>query len=226
MLHNFLSFLLCFLPLIHAHSSSQGNPRAVYPPASAHKKLIKRLASARSSEKSRNWSFKPREFFPEQVLNSRAANATTASAWNGTSAYAQLGTSGVGAMQMSVVDDRYVIIFDRAEHNPLTTSDGVPAWSALLDTHTHTVRALKVITNSFCAGKIYRNLLNPVFNFLDQLKGGGWLGNGTLIDYGGNPVESVPTQNGLMGIRLFTPLANGAGEVWEDPDNVHLTTNR
>ena len=29
-----------------------------------------------------------------------------------------------------------------------------------------------------------------------------------------------------MGIRLFTPQPNGAGEIWEDPDTVHLTTNR
>lgn len=77
-----------------------------------------------------------------------------ATAWNGTSAYQQIGTSGVAAMQMSVVDNQFVILFDKAEHNPLKTSDGVNAWSALVDTHAHTVRALKLITNSFCAGKL------------------------------------------------------------------------
>jgi hypothetical protein len=75
-------------------------------------------------------------------------------AWAGTSSYQQLGTSGVAAMQLSVVDDRYVILFDKAEHNPLTTSDGINAWSALLDTQEHTVRALKLATNTFCAGKL------------------------------------------------------------------------
>jgi hypothetical protein len=79
----------------------------------------------------------------------------TQNPWVGTSAYQQIGTSGVSAMQMSVVDDRYVIFFDKAEHNPLQTSKGKPAWGALLDTNTHKVRALKLVTNSFCAGESY-----------------------------------------------------------------------
>jgi hypothetical protein len=74
--------------------------------------------------------------------------------WAGTSSYQQIGTSGVSAMQLSVVDDRYVILFDKAERNPLLTSDGNNAWAALLDTQTHTVRALQLATNSFCAGKL------------------------------------------------------------------------
>lgn len=72
--------------------------------------------------------------------------------WDGDSVYDQLGTSGVAAMQLSVVTDRYAIIYDKAEHNPLLTDDGINAWSVLLDTQEHTVRALKVVTNSFCAG--------------------------------------------------------------------------
>jgi hypothetical protein len=59
-----------------------------------------------------------------------------------------------------------------------------------------------------------------------NFEGGGWLGNGTLIDYGGNPQESVPSGSGVMGIRLYTPQANGVGEIWEDPSTIHLATNR
>ena len=88
---------------------------------------------------------------PLDVLAPRAAQDP----WDGTSVYKRIGTSGVSAMQMSVVDDRYVIIFDKAEHNPLQTSDGNPAWGALLDTHAHKVRALALKTNSFCAGKLF-----------------------------------------------------------------------
>ena len=77
----------------------------------------------------------------------------TPNPWNGTSVYEQIGTSGVSVMQMSVVDDQYVILFDKAVHNPLQTSDGNPAWGALLDTHAHEVRALDLKTNSFCAGE-------------------------------------------------------------------------
>jgi hypothetical protein len=72
--------------------------------------------------------------------------------WQGTSVYKKIGTSGVSAMQMAVVDDKFVIIFDKAEHNPLKTSNGKNAWGALLSTHSHTVRALSLKTNSFCAG--------------------------------------------------------------------------
>lgn len=86
-------------------------------------------------------------------INAIASNSLiTASGWDGHSLYEQLGTSGVSAMQLSVVTDRYVIIYDKAENNSLKTSNGVSAWSVLLDTQEHTVRALKVITNSFCAG--------------------------------------------------------------------------
>ena len=83
----------------------------------------------------------------------------TKNPWKGTSTYKQSGKSGVAAMQLAVVDDRYVILFDKAEHNPLHTDDGNNAWSALLDTQTHSVRALQLITNSFCAGELY--LLSP-----------------------------------------------------------------
>jgi hypothetical protein len=113
----------------------------------------------------------------------------------------------VAAMQLSVVTDRYVIIYDKAEHNPLKTDDGINAWSVLLDTQKHTVRALKVETNSFCAG-------------------GGWLSNGTLASFGGNPQENVAAEDGIMGIRLFTPNNDGSGEVWEDPSTVRLASNR
>ena len=85
----------------------------------------------------------------------RSVKSISASPWTGTSSFKQKGTSGVAAMQMSVVDDRYVILFDKAEHNPLYTSDGNHAWSALVDTHAHTVRALKLKTNSFCAGECF-----------------------------------------------------------------------
>ena len=57
-------------------------------------------------------------------------------------------------------------------------------------------------------------------------EGGGWLSNGTLIDYGGALNESVPSRSGVMGIRLYTPQPNGVGEIWEDPATIHLATNR
>ena len=92
-----------------------------------------------------------RSVAPRDILIPR----DTPNPWAGTSVYKQIGTSGVSAMQMAVTDDQHVILFDKAEHNPLRTSDGKVAWSALLDTQAHEVRALKLKTNSFCAGNSY-----------------------------------------------------------------------
>lgn len=40
-------------------------------------------------------------------------------AWSGTSTLSAAGTTGVSAMQVSVVDDDHVVIYDKAENNPL-----------------------------------------------------------------------------------------------------------
>lgn len=142
---------------------------------SKHHRLSKRAAYLHPADKSNGWSFIPKGHLSEEELaalsgsdesagittNSTistsskrtAAAAAAVSPWAGTGKYEQLGTSGVSAMQLSVVNDQFIVIFDRAEHNPLKTSDGNPAWAAMLDTHAHTVRALKTTTNSFCAGE-------------------------------------------------------------------------
>jgi hypothetical protein len=232
--------LLGTLTVVHLYPVSE---RDVYHflAGSSHRVHIRQLASARSPDVSNAWSFVPRDHVSDDVINKRLVDvnnsvstpAAAPNAWNGPSAYNQLGTSGVAAMQLSVIDDQFVILFDKAEHNPLMTSDGNNAWSALLDTHAHTVRALKLITNSYCAGEL--SLHRPRVSQLsthfflwtvDYFKGGGWLGNGTLIDYGGNSRTNIPSGNGVMGIRLYTPQPNGVGEIWEDPATIHLTTNR
>lgn len=145
---------------------------------------------------------------PSTVLSSRtpATNATI-DAWSGESYYEQKGTSGIGAMQLAPLNDRYVLLLDKAEQNPLRTDDGNHAWGAMLDTVDGTVRALKTKTNSFCAG-------------------GGFLGNGTLANFGGNPREGATvTEDGIMAIRLFTPGSDGSGELYEH-DSIKLSSHR
>ena len=199
-----------------------------------------RLESSNSPDESKRESFMPRDHLSNEATlalpvdwnndGSSFDHPISAATWNGPGQYELRGTSGVSAMQISVVDNRYVIIFDKAEHNPLKTSDGNHAWSALYDSSAHTVRALKLVTNSFCAGELYIYSCNMlqfgvlVYSFLTI--GGGWLGNGTLIDFGGSSRENIPSGNGIMGIRLFTPKPNGGGTVFEDPANLHLTSNR
>ncbi|GAA5891761.1 hypothetical protein JCM5296_001854 [Sporobolomyces johnsonii] len=130
-------------------------------------------------------------------------------AWTGTTTVKNGGVTGVGAMQASVVDDDHILIYDKAENNALQIK-GHSAWGVVYTISTQEVRALNMITNSFCAG-------------------GGWLSNGTLVSVGGNPVESYENDaagNGLAGIRLFTPCSNDKCDVYENPSRIRLTSAR
>ncbi|GAA5952686.1 hypothetical protein JCM21900_000403 [Sporobolomyces salmonicolor] len=130
-------------------------------------------------------------------------------AWTGTTTLKNGGATGVGAMQASVVDDDHILIYDKAENNALQI-DGHSAWGTVYTISTQKVRALNMITNSFCAG-------------------GGWLSNGTLVSVGGNPVESYENNaagDGLAGIRLFTPCSNDKCDVYENPSRIRLTSAR
>ncbi|KIM48799.1 copper radical oxidase [Hebeloma cylindrosporum] len=100
----------------------------------------------------------------------------------------QKGTTGVHAMQLSIISATHALIIDKVEHNPLTI-DGHPAWAALYNLENHNVKPLRMQSNSFCAG-------------------GTFLGNGTLINVGGNPVVRDHTSaadfgdlDGLQAIR-------------------------
>lgn len=97
------------------------------------------------------WQKRSGEGLSEPVIARNAASKPPVG-WVGPTEYLQLGTSGVSAMQLAVVTDRYVIIYDKPEHNPAKTSNGVNAWAVLLDTQEHTYRPLHVNTDTFCAG--------------------------------------------------------------------------
>lgn len=58
--------------------------------------------------------------------------------------------------------------FPASEHNPLMVNGHV-AWAVEFNLNTQTARALNPLTNSWCAT-------------------GGFIGNGTMISSGGNPV--------------------------------------
>ncbi|EGF98402.1 uncharacterized protein MELLADRAFT_23337, partial [Melampsora larici-populina 98AG31] len=125
----------------------------------------------------------------------------------------QKGNTGVSAMQLSVISDTEAIVIDKVEHNPLTTQ-GHPSWAAIYNLDTHAVRALNPTSNTFCAA-------------------GSFLGNGTLINVGGNAVvegkTGTPTfgdLNGLRSIRFFTPCKDGQCDIVEFPDALRLTSAR
>ncbi|GAA5853453.1 hypothetical protein JCM3766R1_000771 [Sporobolomyces carnicolor] len=129
--------------------------------------------------------------------------------WTGPKPFRRAGTTGVGAMQVTVVDDDNIVIFDKAEDNPLKVK-GHSAWGSVYTISTKKVRALNLQTNSFCAG-------------------GGWISNGTLVSVGGNPQQiymNDAAEDGLEAVRLFTPCSNNKCDVQEWPSRVRLTSAR
>ncbi|KAF8190283.1 glyoxal oxidase N-terminus-domain-containing protein [Mycena galopus ATCC 62051] len=118
----------------------------------------------------------------------------------------QQGTSGVSGMQLAIVTETTAVIFDKVEHNPLMTEDGNPAWTAELNLNTHVVRPLHALSNTWCAT-------------------GSFLGNGTLLSSGGNPIV-ITGQNGLQALRFFTPCQDDACDIWENSSVVHTTSPR
>jgi len=128
----------------------------------------------------------------------------------------QIGSTGVNAMQLAIVSDSHALIVDKVEHNPLEIN-GHPAWGALYNLRTHSVKPLSMQSNSFCAG-------------------GSFLGNGTMLDVGGNPVVEDFTSatdfgdvNGIQAIRLFHPCDSedvGGCDIFDDPSKVRLASPR
>ena len=128
----------------------------------------------------------------------------------------QKGSTGVHAMQLAIISSTHALIMDKVEHNPLTI-DGHPAWAALYNLENHSVTPLRMQSNSFCAG-------------------GSFLGNGTLVNVGGNPVVEDYTAaadfgdiNGLQAIRLFDPCLRADVshcEIHEYHDSVRMASPR
>ncbi|KAJ7267800.1 glyoxal oxidase N-terminus-domain-containing protein [Mycena rebaudengoi] len=118
----------------------------------------------------------------------------------------QKGTSGVSGMQLAIVTETTAVIFDKVEHNPLMTEDGNPAWTAELNLNTHVVRPLHALSNTWCAT-------------------GSFLGNGTLLSSGGNPIV-ITGQDGLQSLRFFTPCQDGTCDIWENSSVVRTTSPR
>ena len=131
-------------------------------------------------------------------------------------ALAQIGSTGVNAMQLAIISDSHALIVDKVEHNPLVIN-GHPAWGALYNLRTHSVKPLSMQSNSFCAG-------------------GSFLSNGTMLNVGGNPVVEDFTGStdfgdvdGIQAVRLFHPCdsedADGC-DILDDPSRIHLASPR
>lgn len=146
------------------------------------------------------------------VRNSSALRNRDTTGWT----LAQKGTTGVHAMQLAIISATHALIVDKVEHNPVTI-DGHPAWAALYNLVDHSIKPLRMQSNSFCAG-------------------GSFLGNGTLINVGGNPVVESHTSaadfgdvDGLQAIRIFEPCDSPSVadcEMYENHDRIRMASPR
>ncbi|KAI0316192.1 glyoxal oxidase N-terminus-domain-containing protein [Amylostereum chailletii] len=120
--------------------------------------------------------------------------------------------SGIVALEAIVVSPTLVVMFDRASDDPLQINNH-SAWGALWDLETSTVKALDVVTNSFCAT-------------------GGLISNGTMVSIGGDPrgfVGNPSIEPGPNAIRIFEPCASPDGDgclLFEDPLTLTLAAPR
>lgn len=122
------------------------------------------------------------------------------------------GTTGVIPVEAIVVSPTLILLYDRADGNPLLLPDGEQAWAALWNLETNTPSPVSSITDTFCAG-------------------GAFLSNGTLVSIAGQPLEdpTKPPADGRLGIRLFNPCLSPTGAnctVFEDPPHIHLAAMR
>ncbi|KAJ7277174.1 glyoxal oxidase N-terminus-domain-containing protein [Mycena rebaudengoi] len=126
--------------------------------------------------------------------------------------FVQNGTSGVIPVELITISPTLMLMYDRADGNPLLLPDGERAWAALWNLETNTPTPISSITDTFCAG-------------------GAFISNGTLVSVAGQPLENpdAPPADGRMGIRLFGPCTSPIGAdctVFEDPAHIHLVVTR
>ncbi|CAB4473854.1 galactose oxidase [Rhizophagus irregularis] len=94
-----------------------------------------------------------------------------------------VGKSGVNAMHAVLVSPRKVVFIDKLEENALKRPDGAAAISSEYDLDTNEVKPLGIYTNTFCSA-------------------GSWLGNGTLVEVGGD-VGGDNYRIGIQTLRLY-----------------------
>ncbi|KAJ7137567.1 glyoxal oxidase precursor [Mycena crocata] len=126
--------------------------------------------------------------------------------------FVQNGTSGVVPVELITISPTLMLMYDRADGNPLLLPNGERAWAALWNLENNTPTPISTITDTFCAG-------------------GAFISNGTLVSVSGQPLETPgqPPADGRMAIRLFGPCTSPTGEdctVFEDPEHIHLAVTR
>ncbi|GBB84716.1 hypothetical protein RclHR1_01130011 [Rhizophagus clarus] len=133
--------------------------------------------------------------FPTSQLKARQDPGTLG-------AFNIVGNSGVNAMHAVLVAPRKVVFIDKVEQNQLKRPDGVSAISSEYDLDTNTAKPLGIYTNTFCSA-------------------GSWLGNGTLVEVGGDVVNGNAYRSGVQTLRLYD---TGVGD-WVELEGI-VPSNR
>ncbi|WWC90890.1 uncharacterized protein L201_005827 [Kwoniella dendrophila CBS 6074] len=139
---------------------------------------------------------------PPLGLKKRAGN-NTATPLN----FESVGDTGVSAQMVFLGNNKKIYVLDKTENNPveITGQYGThPAWATEYDIESNEYRTMDVFSNTFCAG-------------------GGVLGNGTWVVFGGNqPVttggvastdaEAYSDTDGGTAIRMLNPCTDESCE--------------
>ncbi|OAD01860.1 copper radical oxidase [Mucor lusitanicus CBS 277.49] len=119
-----------------------------------------------------------------------------------------IGRTGVAAMHATLLNEKTILIIDKAEWNEAQFDSGQSAFSVQYDLDTNTYRPLPLETNTFCSA-------------------GGFLSNGSFISTGGGEKRgrNWKAEPGWQSIRHFTPCTDSSC-LWEEYKTGKMTENR
>ncbi|KAJ7918213.1 glyoxal oxidase precursor [Mycena leptocephala] len=118
--------------------------------------------------------------------------------------FVQNGSSGVIPVELITISPTLMLMYDRADGNPLLLPDGEKAWAALWNLETNTPTPLSSLTDTFCAAARYQQWYSCLCR---------WSAART----------SRPTAcRCRLGIRLFGPCTSPTGENC----HIHLAVTR
>ncbi|KAI8093205.1 glyoxal oxidase N-terminus-domain-containing protein [Halteromyces radiatus] len=120
----------------------------------------------------------------------------------------QRGRTGVAAMHAVLLNEKKILVIDKAEWNEAQFDSGQSAFSVEYDLTTDTYRTLPLETNTFCSA-------------------GGFLGNGSFVSTGGGERRgrTWKAEPGWQSIRHYTPCMDNLCE-WSEYKTGHMTNNR
>ncbi|CEG66894.1 hypothetical protein RMATCC62417_03394 [Rhizopus microsporus] len=120
----------------------------------------------------------------------------------------QNGRTGVAAMHAVLLNEKTILIIDKAEWNEAQFDSGQSAFSVQYDLDTNTYRPLPLETNTFCSA-------------------GGFLKNGSFISTGGGEKRgrNWKAEPGWQSIRHFTPCTDNSCW-WNEYKTGKMTENR